>query len=72
MDAAGRTADLVLAAVVVAHVFLAPHTKVEESFNMQAMHDLQYHRLDLASVRATVARGRVAPRLTAPACGNAV
>ncbi|KAJ8144380.1 hypothetical protein OY671_002515 [Metschnikowia pulcherrima] len=32
--------DLILVAVVAAHLFLAPYTKVEESFNIQAIHDI--------------------------------
>lgn len=36
----------ILAAVLLVNIFAAPYTKVEESFNLQAVHDLCYHGLD--------------------------
>ncbi|CAN6461121.1 unnamed protein product [Victoria cruziana] len=35
--------DALLASIAAFHVFMAPYTKVEESFNVQAMHDIMYH-----------------------------
>ena len=40
-------ADHVLLLVVAAHVALAPFTKVEESFGLQATHDLLFHGADV-------------------------
>jgi hypothetical protein len=38
---------VLLAIVVSAYVLLAPFTKVEESFNVQATHDLIYYGIDI-------------------------
>ena len=41
--------NILLYAVMVTHILVCPYTKVEESFNLQAIHDILNHGLDLES-----------------------
>lgn len=42
--------DLALLAASWTHVFLAPYTKVEESFNLHATHDVLFYGVEWASL----------------------
>lgn len=42
--------DCMLLFVWIIHLWLAPFTKVEESFNTQAVHDIIFHQLNISQV----------------------
>lgn len=50
-----------LVAVGAVHLLSCPYSKVEESFGLQAAHDLLYHRLDVDKVSTRVPGHVAAP-----------
>ena len=46
----GPIADVMMFAVGCAHVYFAPYTKVEESFNLHAIHDILMYGVDKEAI----------------------
>ncbi|URD77879.1 Alg9-like mannosyltransferase family [Musa troglodytarum] len=46
--------DLLIGSIAAFYAIMVPYTKVEESFNVQAMHDILYHRHHIEKARLTI------------------
>ncbi len=62
--------DLLPLLVCVAHLLLCPYTKVEESFNLQATHDILYKGFRLDEVIPQHISFQYLPLLRVSECGS--
>jgi len=61
--------DLLLAFVVILYLIVCPYTKVEESFNIQAIHDMLFHGTQLDKVNYVMKYDLRSMYLTLKICG---